>query len=439
MTAPAQRWEPPDKRRRPGRAAQQRTPGQTVELTQDDDDTIPDPNRPRDLVFSGCWKFADVEAVREALDWPATGIPRRDAVEAAVLAAALHAGRSDWTSYSRRKGWYQTRHYLPPLFSYSTLPPAVDRLAGLKLLDHDRKRPNPRPGYQSRFKASAELMRVVALKPRIVHNAPYNPVVLRDTDHRPLAFRQTSWTRRIARNVRIIEEMLSAARVDLDPQTPCLWRHGAFLELEDRHGEAYSIHVAHTAVARIFNGDFAAGGRFCGPGYQSWPKSTRRHITIDGAPTVERDYGQTHARMICAQAGLAIDARDLFDLAGYDRGLVKKVFHVMLNSCTLHEGLLAVANETRRKGTRKLAGDIVEALKRRFPPLTPFLHTGAGLRLMRLESDIAESVLLNLAEHGVVGLPIHDSFLVDAKNGPLLDAAMADSWGRFVGSPAVIS
>ena len=45
----------------------------------------------------------------------------------------------------------------------------------------------------------------------------------------------------------------------------------------------------------------------------------RAHLTLDGAPTAELDYGATHLRMLLADAGLDVETGDLFDLPGFER------------------------------------------------------------------------------------------------------------------------
>src|SRR5262249_44400353 len=50
--------------------------------------------------------------------------------------------------------------------------------------------------------------------------------------------------------------------------------------------------------------------------------------------------------------------------------------------------------------------------------------TGAGLRLMRIDSYMAESVQLKLIGRGIVGLPIHDSFIVEERHAGVLKEIM---------------
>jgi AraC-like DNA-binding protein len=67
--------------------------------------------------------------------------------------------------------------------------------------------------------------------------------------------------------------------------------------------------------------------------------------------------------------------------------------------------------------------------------------SGAGLRLMRRDSDMAEALMLRLLERGVFVLPIHDSFIVPDRNldkGELMEG-MARSLHKAVRNGAALS
>jgi hypothetical protein len=392
----------------------------------------------RDLPFLGRWQIEHPEALRELMQWPHARTPRRDRVEAAVIAEALHAGRG-WVSYSRRKNWYaKASRYLPPELGYGVVIAAVDRLHSLGLVEHDRKRPSPEHRYQSRFRASTLLLLAAAPGPPLLRcRPPRSLVILRDKDGHPVDFRDNDFTRAAARNVATIEEGLAGVAVDVDAGAPYLSRQGYFLELQDRRGDPYTIHIGHVPVARIFNTGWGGGGRFAGPPYQSLPRRVHEHLTIDGEPTEEADFGQMHARLLCARAGLEIDEDDLFEIPGFDRGLVKRVFYILINAPSLRSALAAIADERpRRRGVYQTAARVTEAIKAKFPKLAPYLHTGIGLELMRVESDVAESVILRLLRRGVVALPVHDSFVGQARKIDEMRGAMADAWEQFLGPSA---
>ena len=45
-------------------------------------------------------------------------------------------------------------------------------------------------------------------------------------------------------------------------------------------------------------------------------------------------------------------------------------------------------------------------------PIADKFFTGQGLRLQRIDSEIAEYVMLHFAKHDMPILPLHDSFLI---------------------------
>ena len=69
-------------------------------------------------------------------------------------------------------------------------------------------------------------------------------------------------------------------------------------------------------------------------------------------------------------------------------------------------------------------------------PIAHMFGSGAGLRLMRRDSDMTEHLLLRLAKRGIVTLPIHDSYIVPDRNtdkGELMEG-MAATLHKFVGN-----
>ena len=65
--------------------------------------------------------------------------------------------------------------------------------------------------------------------------------------------------------------------------------------------------------------------------------------------------------------------------------------------------------------------------------------SGAGLALMRRDSEMTEALLLRLTARGVVALPIHDSYIVaEQSKGDLLEG-MAEALQQAVGNNIAIS
>ena len=67
-------------------------------------------------------------------------------------------------------------------------------------------------------------------------------------------------------------------------------------------------------------------------------------------------------------------------------------------------------------------------------PIAHYFYTGAGLRLQRLDSDIAEKVLLHFAQSGIAILPLHDSFLMHNGYETSLEPVMRSAFEEVVGA-----
>jgi hypothetical protein len=89
----------------------------------------------------------------------------------------------------------------------------------------------------------------------------------------------------------------------------------------------------HWGYKRVFNNvddprfDWNMGGRLHSVGvdsYQSLPKAERLEMTIDGEPVAEIDVSSSQLAILHGLTGQPLDTkRDLYDLEGIDRGIVK--------------------------------------------------------------------------------------------------------------------
>jgi hypothetical protein len=83
-----------------------------------------------------------------------------------------------------------------------------------------------------------------------------------------------------------------------------------------------------------------------------------------------------------------------------------------VNADTRSAAVKSIANYIGGKGAYAKAEQRVQQIEAKHQSIASAFGTGAGLRLMRQDSDIAERIVLQLHRQGVVVLPIHDSFLI---------------------------
>ena len=236
--------------------------------------------------------------------------------------------------------------------------------------------------------------------------------------------------------------------IGLTPEQLAEWVDALNANPERRGGPYRLPEMIQTDLSRVFNNGipeeprFDQGGRLSGGWWQSVPSDLRKFITINGQPTVELDYSNCHPRMLYHEIGQEIDG-DLYDLPeitayeqangrppGEYRSSIKFAMQVLINS----RGNLSQADvppDIVFPPGYKLAA-IADLLAKRHTPIAVSFKTGAGMRLMNRESDIAFEVVTTAMNEGAVALPIHDSFLTTTKYKDRLHQLMIQSYERHL-------
>ena len=194
-------------------------------------------------------------------------------------------------------------------------------------------------------------------------------------------------------------------------------------------------------LRRILNpleeNDLDGGGRFYGGWWQQIPSKQRRLIRIDGALTVEADYSSIHPRILYAWANTPFPQGDFYDLGlpdwkGKDidknrRDIVKRYVNAVINARGRYR--LSKADETTLGIS---SSDLKELLYTKHTPIKEFFNSGAGLKAQRADSNIANDVMLGMAEIGEVALPVHDSFIVRESMAGYLKELMRKAFKKHV-------
>lgn len=369
-----------------------------------------------------------------------------------------------WIGFSRNDSAYRSlkSRYNKLRLSKDFLCDAVDLLAGAGFLESWTPEPGAR-GMQSRFRAKPPLLELLQAVPvdRIKEDRSRTETIVlmgekdkagkakfieyRDADHhgKPKRWRD---------NLALINKQIASSVIGIDLDAATMTK--------------YRIDVTRKHLHRVFNNeDWNQGGRFYGAwwiGMKNRKTKFRRRITIDGQPTVELDYAQIHPMMLYVQAGartvekdgirvslpgtgLTVPA-DSYVLPGLERDMVKTVFNAMLNVDT-RQGMRGAAKKAAIDDAIDEAKEkaLVSRVAYKYPDTEPWIAaytgcikpirerhkaidaafgTGIGLLLQNVDSQVAEAVMLAMAQRGVTVLPVHDSFIVRAEYEPLLLSIM---------------
>ena len=89
--------------------------------------------------------------------------------------------------------------------------------------------------------------------------------------------------------------------------------------------------------------------------------------------------------------------------------MIKKAFNAMLNA---NKPIKNAPNGIKLKEFGLKWPQVSDAVLTSHGAIAHHFYTGAGLRLQKVDSQIAEKVLLHFAKRGLPILPLHDSFLM---------------------------
>jgi hypothetical protein len=375
------------------------------------------------------WQPRDPEALAP-LDLPKPRKRITQLAQAQIISAALVTGREEverWNSYSRSYQFYNdVRDRYGETYSYKLVVPTVDALTQAGWLQNDRK-PPAHYGEQSRMRATDRLL--TALENVQVVYAPRESLLMRG-DYGLANYRDTPETRRMRREVALINEGIAASKIELRDSP---FREGIWL----RNGKANLGAVRLTQYRQFQRGTIDNGGRLYGGSWQNLPSETeiengietigRNEIRIDGEPTVERDYKALHIRLLYMKTGTPIPAGDPYDIGTLPRKYAKIAMLIAINARTHAEATHAIARELveidggdlaeRRPEARRLLRDCATKHK----AIVRFFGSDAGVKLMREDSDLAVAVMLAMQREGVTPLGVH---IVPESHGAKLDEVM---------------
>lgn len=207
-----------------------------------------------------------------------------------------------------------------------------------------------------------------------------------------------------------------------------------------------------TSCYRVFNNaKLTLGGRFYGPSYQLESQKSRSRILINGSESVEIDYSAYHIGMLYNLENMSVSFHpyDLFGGNSLLKNSVKLMFNILLNSETRVQTIKAFnwilsknyLNPVKLKGMRDIksemeckgikANDILQKIELYHKSVSKYFYTGYGRYLQRMDSDIANKIMMNLISQIIPCLVIHDSFVVPKNYADELECNMHDEYKKI--------
>lgn len=188
-----------------------------------------------------------------------------------------------------------------------------------------------------------------------------------------------------------------------------------------------------TTMTRIFNnGSYDEGGRFYCQ-LQNLPKKQRIDLRFDNEPTIEIDFTGMHPHLLYHLQGDDFSG-DPYAIEGFKREAVKVAFNTLINrDSRKHKGMAAKSLVRNLNISMVQATSLENALYRLHHRIAGHFNTGYGLKLQKLDSQIAFDVMTHFfMERKRPILMIHDSAIVSVRDVEVLKLCMVDSYRSTV-------
>lgn len=187
---------------------------------------------------------------------------------------------------------------------------------------------------------------------------------------------------------------------------------------------------------------FKFGGRFYCAGSSLPLKSipVRDGILIEGEETIELDYSALHPTMIAVMENASVSSsHDPYGLPsclaeGWHRDDHKMALNALLNCKSKRS-----ANSYLKSKGLSNPKEYIEAVINHNPWMEKYIATDAGVKLQRMDSELAENVMVRFIEKtGSAILCWHDSFRVKESEGQILKEIMQDEFFKMFKSSITI-
>ena len=194
------------------------------------------------------------------------------------------------------------------------------------------------------------------------------------------------------------------------------------------------------SLHRVYSrGSFKYNGRAYGAIHQMMPKHMRPFIHIDGRPTIEPDFSALHIRMLYHREGIDY-LQDPYVVPGGPelRKVFKAVGLIAINAKSVKKAYGAIRQELKDRNIplpnfeRPLI-TLVDMFKKAHKPIEKYLFSDAGIWLQNLDSQIMNSILIRLKDNGILGLPVHDSVIVQKEHEGILREIMVSEYEAMMG------
>ena len=271
-------------------------------------------------------------------------------------------------------------------------------------------------------------------------------IILRDENKNDIEYEDKTHIKQMRLRMQDYNKLLEKTFIDIQSVDK-----PARIELPEKKKRKFKskpvfVNITHhnKFVRRIFNNkSFSDGGRFYGGWWQRIDGNFRKDIRLNNSPTVEIDYSSLHVILAYAEAGIDYWQRtdkDPYDLPvrgisnpEHCRSITKLCLLLSLNASDEKSLFRAVRSELNFMDypysfTDNVLSELLGSIKEYHSEIKHLICSGAGLRLMNIDSRICEYIITDFVETGTPVLTVHDSFIVPFGEEDRLNKLMKEAF-----------
>jgi len=340
-------------------------------------------------------------------------------------------------NYSRvsldKNNYILIKRYNPYKIGYPSMKAAILGLkhCGFILFKPGYRDPKTEERFQTRLRPTAKLYKLL-VEDHSICAATFDYIdhgeiiILKDNNKKLIDYEDTDETNRMRKILKAYNQLLRKSTITL----PSADHEVA----QVKHKRELNLAASH--YYRSFNdSSFKLGGRFYGPWWQAVPGDLRKHLKINGNPTIELDYSAMHIHILYGYVGqdyykLFPEGDDPYRLPSFgdsERKVLKYGILIALNVANEKEGIRVIRAKLRGEGLYKKGMRIQDIMKKfcdKHPLIKHYLYSQIGKETQFTDSCVAEYVIKRLTTKGITCLCIHDSFIVEKKHKELLEGLM---------------
>lgn len=367
-------------------------------------------------------------------------------VKRALIAELLIAyERGQKLSYARRPGFYTGRkRYCGGAYTFRMVPPSVDELveagyAGTRIAPARPPRYG-RQGTQSTMWATDKL--ITACADVSIWPVPSEVIWMRDIERNLCDYTEDEQTCHMRLEINNINRYMDNYLVGIDIEN--ILRTERYLiipHISNNTSSPCNIYLPqrNLHLRRVFcRQSFDFGGRLYGS-WQNIPSAYRKRLTLNGEPVAEPDFKCLHAQLLYALAGRSIEQGfDPYSADGdFDRSAGKLALLIGVNARTTKAATYALAGAIQKQRNEErldvsYAAAILQRIKEINAPISEFIGSDQGVRLQRIDGDLAIRVIQACIGDGIPVLPVHDSFVVPRRDESRTEEHMARELAKTI-------